>query len=205
MKKLVLVLFVALAAVFSASAQYSSAPEVFANNPDKVVPGLKYRQLKKLYNPKNYAYLAEPAYGTGRSWLNLLVPGLAQFTMGEPGRGTRYLLFGLMGEGMLYIAAHDYVYYSLDKDSRKALNMDDSFMDSGAQAIPLLFGSIILVTDYLCAIANANKIAKVKSQYKYDLNKLGRQVTFTTSPFLTPVQIGNDVQPVAGLTFAMRF
>ena len=49
MKKLLLVLFVTLAAMFSASAQYS-APEVFANNPDKVVPGLKYRQLKKLYN-----------------------------------------------------------------------------------------------------------------------------------------------------------
>lgn len=204
MKKLLLVLFVTLAAMFSASAQYS-APEVFANNPDKVVPGLKYRQLKKLYNPKNYSYLAEPAYGTGRSWLNLLVPGLAQYTMGEPGRGTRYLLFGMLGEGMLYIAAHDYVYYSLDKEGRKAINMDDSFMDKGSQVVPLLFGSIILVTDYLCSIANANKIAKVKSQYKYDLDKLGRQVSFTTSPFLTPVQIGNDVRPVAGFTFAMQF
>ena len=50
MKKLILSIFVAIAAMMSASAQYASAPEVFANNPDQVVPGLKYRKLKKLYN-----------------------------------------------------------------------------------------------------------------------------------------------------------
>lgn len=43
MKKLILSIFVAIAAMMSASAQYASAPEVFANNPDQVVPGLKYR------------------------------------------------------------------------------------------------------------------------------------------------------------------
>lgn len=199
MRKLLLSIFVAFAATLCASAQYASAPEVFAKNPDQVVPGLKYSKLKKMYDKKDYAYLADPEYGTGRSWLNLLVPGLAQYTMGEGGLGTRYLIFGLIGEGLVSIGFHDMMVEMAD------LPMEPIVGDGDAWFIPIMFGSLILIPDYIFSIINANKVAKVKSLYDYDLKKLGRQVSFETMPFIAPVRVGDKVQPAAGVTFAMQF
>lgn len=201
MKKLLLSVFVALAAMMSASAQYASVPEVFAKNPDQVVPGLKYSQLKNLYNPKDATYLADPEYGTGRAWLNLLVPGLAQYTMGEGGLGTRYLLFGLLGEGLVSLAAYDSYMDDIDPQYTPifSTNSGDYYW------IPVFGGAAILIADYICSISNAKKVARVKSLYDYDLKKLGRQVSFETMPFIAPVRVGDKVQPAAGVTFAMQF
>lgn len=201
MKKLLLSIFVAIAATLSASAQYASAPEYFAKNPDQVVPGLKYKDLKKLYNPKDAAYMADPEYGTGRAWLNLLIPGLAQYTMGEGGLGTRYLLFGLLGESMVSLAAYDSYMDDLDPhyESIFSTNSGDYYW------IPVFGGAAIMITNYICSITNAKKVAKVKSLYDYDLKKLGRQVSFETVPFIAPVRVGDKVQPAAGITFAIQF
>lgn len=201
MKKLLLSIFVAIAATLSASAQYASAPEYFAKNPDQVVPGLKYKDLKKLYNPKDAAYMADPEYGTGRAWLNLLIPGLAQYTMGEGGLGTRYLLFGLLGESMVSLAAYDSYMDNLDPhyESIFSTNSGDYYW------IPVFGGAAIMITNYICSITNAKKVAKVKSLYDYDLKKLGRQVSFETVPFIAPVRVGDKVQPAAGITFAIQF
>jgi len=190
MKKLILSIFVAIAAMMSASAQYASAPEVFANNPDQVVPGLKYRKLKKLYNPKDYVYLADPEYGTSRAWFNVLVPGLAQFTMKEPGRGVRFLAIGLVTDAIASAAASYYIYEDSD--------------DESALYSALGFGALSL-GNFIWSIVDAKRIAKVKSLYDYDLKKLGRQVSFETMPFVAPVRIGDKVQPAAGVTFAMQF
>lgn len=194
MKKLILSIFVAIAAMISASAQYASAPEVFAKNPDQVVPGLKYSQLKSLYNPKDAAYLADPEYGTGRAWLNLLIPGLAQYTMGEGGLGTRYLLFGLLGEGAFTLGVWAYGY-----------NERNEIYDDPTPPYLVGGGAAIMIANYIFSIANAKRVARIKSQYYYDINKLGRQVSFETVPFVAPVRIGDKVQPAAGVTFAMQF
>ena len=194
MKKLLLSVFVAFAAMMSASAQYASTPEVFASNPDRVVPGLKYKDIKKLYNPKNYVYLADPEYGTGRAWLNLLIPGLAQYTMGEGGLGTRYLLLGLLGEGAFTLGVWAYGY-----NERNQINDDPTppYLVGG--------GAAIMIANYIFSISNAKKVARIKSQYYYDIKKLGRQVSFETRPFIAPVRVGDKVQPAAGVTFSMQF
>lgn len=206
MKKLLLSIFVAIAATLSASAQYASAPEYFAKNPDQVVPGLKYSQLKNLYNPKDAAYLADPAYGTGRAWLNLLVPGLAQYTMGEGGLGTRYLLLGLLFEGVTSLAIYDSYLDDIDEHYDPIF----SFVTKDGKGVDLwgpviIAGSALMITNYIFAISNAKKVARVKSLYDYDLKKLGRQVSFETMPFIAPVRVGDKVQPAAGVTFAMQF
>lgn len=199
MKKVLLTVVVALVATLSASAQYNtSVPEVFAKNPEKVVPGLKYSKIKKMYNKNDYAYLADPEYGTGRAWLNLLVPGLAQYTMGESGRGTRYLIIGLIGEGIMSIGTHDILCYSSDKSS-------EAFMDEDNAIIPIGIGSFIMITNYICSIVNANKMAKVKSLYDYDLKKLGRQVSVQAMPYIAPARFGSSVQTSAGVTLAVNF
>ena len=199
MKKLLLSVFVAFAAMMSASAQYASAPEYFAKNPGQVVPGLKYSQLKDLYNPKDVAYLADPEYGTGRAWLNLLVPGLAQFTMGEGGLGAKYLGFAILGDAIASVAYHDYNMYETRKDYKGI------FPDNQSLIYGMIGGAAITVCSCIFSIINAQKVAKVKSLYDYDLNKLGRQVSFETMPFIAPVRVGDKVQPAAGVTFAMQF
>ena len=201
MKKLILTVFVAIAAIVSASAQYSSTPEVFAKNSDQVVPGLKYSQLKKMYNPNDAVYLADPEYGTGRAWLNLLVPGLAQYTMGEGGLGTRYLLLGILGESMLSLAAYDSFMDDADEHYEPIFsnNSGDYYW------IPILGGAAILITNYICSISNAKKVARVKSMYNYDLKQLGRQVSFEVVPYIAPVRIGDSFQPAAGITLALQF
>ena len=37
------------------------------------------------------------------------------------------------------------------------------------------------------------------------MKKLGRQVSFVTVPDVTPVVIGGEVQPSAGMTLAVQF
>ena len=69
----------------------------------------------------------------------------------------------------------------------------------------MIGGAAITVCSCIFSIINAQKVAKVKSLYDYDLNKLGRQVSFETMPFIAPVRVGDKVQPAAGVTFAMQF
>lgn len=201
MKKVLFTLFVAIAATLSASAQKVSDSAVFAKNPDQVVPGLKYSQLKKLYDQKDAAYLADPTYGTRRAWFNLLVPGVAQYTMGEGGLGTRYLLLGLLGESMLSLAAYDSYMDDIDPQYQSifSTNSGDYYW------IPVFGGAAILIADYICSISNAKKVARVKSLYEHDLNTLNRRVSFQAVPFIAPVRVGGNVQPAAGITFAMQF
>ena len=179
MKKLLLSVFVAFAAMMSASAQYAAAPEYFAKNPDQVLPG----------------------YGTGRAWLNLLVPGLAQFTMGEGGLGAKYLGLAILGDAIASVAYHDYYMYEThDDDVYKGI-----FPYNQSLIYGMIGGAAISVCSCIFSIINAQKVAKVKSLYDYDLKKLGRQVSFETMPFIAPVRVGDKVQPAAGVTFAMQF
>lgn len=62
-----------------------------------------------------------------------------------------------------------------------------------------------MIANYIFSISNAKKVARIKSQYYYDIKKLGRQVSFETIPFISPVRVGDKVQPAAGVTFAMQF
>lgn len=212
MKKVFLTVFVAFAAMMSASAQYASVPEVFAKNPDQVVPGLKYSQLKKMYNPKDAAKLTESKYLAGRSMLNLIVPGMAQFSMEEPGLGARYLGVELLGLSIMGVvaanAATDKPFLGCQK--RDGVwhfgyegHGDADWID--LYPVCVVTGGVILITNYICSISNAKKVARVKSLYDYDLNKLGRPVSYELTPFVAPVRVGDSFQPAAGITFAMQF
>ena len=121
--------------------------------------------------------------------------------MGEGGLGTRYLLFGLLGEGLVSLAAYDSYMDDIDPQYTPifSTNSGDYYW------IPVFGGAAILIADYICSISNAKKVARVKSLYDYDLKKLGRQVSFETMPFIAPVRVGDKVQPAAGVTYAMQF
>ena len=164
------------------------------------MPGLKYSQLRNLYNLKDAAYLADPEYGTGRAWLNLLVPGLAQFTMGEGGLGAKYLGLAILGDAIASIAYYDYNMYETHEDDYKGI-----FPENQSLIYGMIGGAAITVCSYIFSIINAQKVAKVKSLYDYDLKKLGRQVSFETMPFIAPIRVGDKVQPAAGVSFAMQF
>ena len=140
----------------------------------------------------DYIYLSDPRYSTSRAWLNLLLPGLAQYTMGEAGLGTRYLLFDAAW-GTLSC-----VYLFLGEST-------PFYMDEGTVCFAIGSAGIILNT--VLSIVNANKVAKVKSLYYHDLNVLRRtnQLSFDFSPVVLPVYSQNGLALAPGLGMQLRF
>ena len=74
---------------------------------------LRYKDLKGVYAKEDFVHLSTPRYGLGYPWLNLIIPGLSQYCMGEPGLGTKYLLLGVgsaivtgVGSGLIGMAAN---------------------------------------------------------------------------------------------------
>lgn len=56
----------------------------------------------------------------------------------------------------------------------------------------------------ICAIVDGVRVAKVKNMYEQDLKKL-YTIDVDLYPSVNFVQLGNNIQPTAGLTLAMKF
>ncbi|MBR1871966.1 MAG: hypothetical protein IJ795_02015 [Bacteroidales bacterium] len=164
--------------------------EYFALDPSLLREGLKYKDIKDNYNKKDYKKLRNPAFGTGRAALNLLAPGIAQFTMNEPGLGLRYLL---LGEGGFLLWGVGTV-----------LGVN---FGGGAFAVMMLTGLTMGITFEVLSITNAVKMAKVKSLYADDMthwNQSGPSYfdfDFSLVPTLNvaPTPSGMHIAPGLGL------
>ena len=69
----------------------------------QIVPGMKYRDLKNMYNPRQYVRNAADPYSKGWSAVaSAVVPGLGQMICKETGRGIGILA----GDVALSVATH---------------------------------------------------------------------------------------------------
>jgi len=165
--------------------------DFFARNPSWIQEGMRYRDLKSLYNRRDYANLNDPYYGIGRSWLNLLVPGLAQYTMGEPGLGTRYLLLG--GVAPLVLTTSGYVIAEEVEEYELGIIMS-------------LTGVAMSLTFKILSISNAQRVAKVKSLYLHDMGlKQSQPYSFQFSPMLIPTLQSTKVGFAPGVGMRVTF
>lgn len=161
---------------------------LYGNRPEAtgIVPGMKYKELKKIYDYREYIPgLVEPyspAWSGVASWV---IPGLGQMISGSVGRGFAYLggyagcyLFTIFGA---------------------ALSNDTAF--GGIMALAGCAG--MLAVD-ICSIVDAVRMAKVKNMY---MNDLRRKYSFELDlyPSVNYVQTGSSLQPAAGLTLALKF
>lgn len=181
----------------------SGRKDIFSNNSysslyttdrepvDGITPNMKYKQLKRIYNYKEYEKTLADRYSPVWSGVaSFFIPGLGQMISGEVGRGFAYLggHVGGMILAPLIIGAGTDVY---------------GYVSTGAALTALAIYAGVIAID-ICAIVDGVRVAKVKNMYEQDLKKL-YAIDVDLYPSVNFVQLGNNIQPTAGLTLAMKF
>lgn len=158
---------------------------------DGITPNMKYKQLKSLYNYKEYEKTLADRYSPAWSGVaSFFIPGLGQMISGEVGRGFAYLgghLGGMILAPVITAAGTDAYGY----------------VSTGAAITALAIYAGVIALD-VCAIVDGVRVAKVKNMYEQDLKKL-YALDVDLYPSVNFVQMGNTVQPTAGFTLAMKF
>ena len=178
MKRILLVLALALIAVVSANAQ------------------IKYKDIKADYNVKAYTAQDIDPYRPGwASAISFFFPGSSQLVMGETVRGL--LFFG--GSAILGNYAEDRI-----QDLGKLITTDSegnyTFSDFDAakkQLIRLAASGAALLGVAIWSSIDASRVAKVKNMYYQNLH-------FAPAISFTPIQGGN-LQPTAGFALSYNF
>ena len=177
----------------------------------QVVPGMKYKDVKGMYNPKMYVKSMTDPYSPGLAGVcSFLVPGLGQVVSGETGRGIAFFA-GDVGFGVAATAcAVKFMSYAQKdangnyvKDSSGQIVMTDE-KAAKSWAIGLASVCVASLVYDIWGICDAVKVAKVKNMYYQDLQG-GRSMEMSLYPSVDLAMSAKGYQPVAGMTFAMRF
>ena len=153
-----------------------------------IVPGMKYRELKKIYDFREYVPTLVQYHSPAWSGVaSLFIPGLGQMVCGSVGRGFAFL----GGAAGCYI-----VMYS---------GLISGFAGEGILGQTLLCAAFagLLAVD-IGAIVDAVRVAKVKNMYENDLR---RKYSFDMKlyPSVGYVRSPDGLQPAPGMTLAFRF
>lgn len=161
-----------------------------------VSPGMPYRQIKRIYSPKNYIHDESDSYSPFWSGVaSFFVPGLGQGICGEWGRGLGILAGQLGCVTLSYVGINAGAKQS---DAGKSPDVPYSI------ALAALIGTLGIE---IWNVFDAAKVAKVKNMYEQDLRALTATVNISLEPFLAYSQCCSDggSQPVTGLSLKMRF
>lgn len=162
---------------------------------NEIVPYMKYKTLKNIYNYKDYVKsdIGKHSVG-GCGWASFFIPGLGQMICGEVGRGFAWLggylaAYTAVGVGGVFVGSAKY--YVSDQ------------LNNAGTAIALI-GFASMATLDIWSIVDAVRVAKVKNMYENDLVK---KYTFDVDlyPSVNYIKTASGIQPTAGLTFALKF
>lgn len=201
MNKLIIALFVILSFGIRATAQNEltlndesgmalrTDQKVYASNPTLVQEGMNYRQLKGIYNYRNYySFTGEKSYQLG--WMGVasaFIPGLGQVIEGEVARG---LIQFVSAEGLFILGC-----------VLPQSEYDDIDFGSVLGALTCYLGAVAVD---VWSIVDAVRIAKVKNMYYNDLRQLAFDVKLT--PCINYAYVGTSKpQAVAGLSMKVSF
>ena len=194
MKRLILVLSVLFLCVTAVSAQdviVKTDGENISADILEIAPGMKYKELKRIYDYKDWFSTQEDEYSPALMGLcSFLIPGLGQIICDEVGRGFAWL-GGAVGCYLL-------------TSGTSAMGIPLIMTGSGVAGPLVMFaGPIAMLTLDICAITDACRVAKVKNMYMTDLEK--RKYSLDLHPSVDCINLSGGVQPVAGLTLALKF
>ena len=164
--------------------------DYFAKDISRINPKMKFQSLKSYYDADDFTYLGNPAYSPSRAWMNLAFPGLAQFTMGENDLGALYLGLGTIGTIMMGIPIRDYLACGYFTNVGRAW---------------FVVGSVLCSSIEVISILNAVKVAKVKSLYIADMEKLDASYSFTACPVVLPTYSHAGIRPIPGFSQKVTF
>ena len=177
----------------------------------QIVPGMKYRDLKNMYNPRQYVRNAADPYSKGWSAVaSAVVPGLGQMICKEAGRGIGILA----GDVALGVAGHVCAskftdYLAKDANGKYIKENGDFVYTDEKAAMPWGYAALgILAVDlgyYIWNICDASRVAKVKNMYYQDLQGKQRPMGFNLYPSVSPVMTADGTAAVAGMTLSMKF
>ena len=192
-------LFVILAVLMLAATSVSAKEKEHSVNADEtavdIVPGMKYKNLKKIYDYKDYSpsiYDTQSPAGMGVA--SFFIPGLGQMISGEAGRG----LLWLGGSAVSYVA----MLAGAVVGELSAYYGEDPLAIAGYSVF--FVGMASMITIDVCSIVDAVRVAKVKNMYQQDLYK---KYSFDVDlhPSVNYIHTAAGVQPTAGLTLALKF
>lgn len=197
MKRLFIILAITLATATAALAQVKTeqAEQTTENTAVELVPGMKYRNLKHIYDYKDYQpFIYESRSPGGMGVASFFIPGLGQMISGEIGRGLAWMggsmgAYLVMGVGGASMSSAEYYGES----------------DSTAATIIYLVGFTSLLAVDICCIVDAVRVAKVKNMYERDLYKKLYSFDLDLHPSVNYILTPTGTQPTAGFTFALNF
>jgi len=169
----------------------------------QVVPGMKYKELKNVYDSSLYVRQATDPYSPFWSGLSsLVIPGLGQMMCGEPGRGWAFL-GGAFGIGVMTAASITGLTNLVTVKDGFVVYADDRAASRWMAAIIILGGAY--VGGAIWSVIDAVKVAQVKNMYYQDLTKK-TDVSFNMYPSLNYTYTSAGATTAApGLTLAVRF
>lgn len=144
-------------------------------------PNMKYRELRRMYNTRDYVHYENAAYQPGLMGIaSFLVPGLGACLADEWGRG----LTCFVGTGLLFGASYGMFAYN-----------------APIQATVAMAGGLVL---WAWSIVDAVKISKVKNMYIHEYMKM-YGANFIIKPTVSYAALNNSMTPVAGLSISLNF
>ena len=192
MKRLLLTILIALSAFASANAQYKN------NN--------SYKDLKGIYNPKEYVKQDSDPYNAG--WYecaSFFVPGVGQLLSGEVWRGLAFIGGEAILASIIADTASEIKKIAVTNESGFLIGYTDEAKGKRNMAVMLSAIGVDLGLAIWSSI-NAARIAKVKNMYYQDLigNKIPVELSFSPALTFVPTQSGST-QMSAGLALQLRF
>ncbi len=153
-------------------------------------PGMKYKELKTLYNPREYVSVMGDVHPAWSGVASFLIPGLGQGINNEWGRaaGQFFGSYGLILAGSLCA-------------SGIAASADGYNPTLGVVSIACILGALGLD---IWSIVDAVKIAKIKNMYQQDLRKL-YAVDIDLYPTVNYAYTASGLTPAVGMTLALKF
>ena len=186
MKKLLVFIAIAIASAATASAQVM--------NP-AIKEGMKYKEVKELYNYKEYDRASGDRYNPAIAGVaSFFIPGLGQAVSNEIGRGCAWF-GGTVGA---------YFVTGIGIGCMQAGQEAENLTAAGTGAVLTIIGALSGLTLEICSIVDAVRVAKVKNMYEQDLRS---RYSFDVDlhPSVNYIQTADGVQPTAGLTLALNF
>lgn len=154
-------------------------------------PNMKYKELKGLYNYKEYEATFADRYSPGwTGFASAVIPGLGECINGEWGRG----LGKFFGNVALMTTANIYV-------QKSYVDLYPTWKTDIGVAVVCYAAALGLD---IWSIVDAVRIAKVKNMYEQDLKKT-YAIDVDLYPSVDYIQLASGVQPTTGFTFAVRF
>lgn len=154
----------------------------------------RYNTLQSYYNKNDYYTIENPRFGLALPWVNVVIPGLAQYIMAEPGLGTRYLLLGLSCNAISSIGG---------TLSRRAFLANGETSTAGR--VLLIIGGLGSLAVGITSIINAYDVVKVKSLYFEDVKNYRKGYSFSLQPTVNYAFTPNGYKPAPGIGLRVSF